>query len=150
MNSFDKKLVGAIAVIGLGGIAGWFLAKNYVDSEIQEAYNRNLWGTIDVANSPAAPVSAAYLTPPATLAAPRMYVVGGAGSNPNRNPGESWLQGGGASITNTTGKWADFPGTYGGSFLPSGQFNPNVDLGVDMLNPGSQSSPNNDPIFYNA
>lgn len=98
----DKKLVGAIMVVGLSVIASHFLLRNQINKGIE--YQQ--FGSQSTANGPATITSAGFVTPVATHAAPRMYVKSGAGADGPGNPGESWLQGGGSSVTNSTGRWA--------------------------------------------
>ena len=98
----NDKLVGVVIVLGLAIVGSYIKMKNYVDNQ-NDYVNFGLQSDV---NGPSTMVPAGFLNPIATHAAPRMYVMGGTGSSPNRNPGESWLQGGGASITNTTGRWA--------------------------------------------
>lgn len=119
----NKKLTGAVCIVGLSVLASYLMLKNYVDRSIENAYQTNSYGENSAANSPTSLVGADFMTPVATIAAPRMYVAHKPGAEPSANPGESWLQGGGASITNSTGRWADFPGDFGGSFVPNGIFN---------------------------
>ena len=97
-----KMLTGALLVVGLSVFASHFLLKK----QIAAAADYNLFGYQSPQNGPSTIVSAGYLTPIATHAAPRMYVQGGEGSSPNTNPGESWIQGGGSVVTSTTGRWA--------------------------------------------
>jgi hypothetical protein len=100
MNS--KHLTGAVIAIGIAVIASHFVTRG----QIKRAYNINQFGVVSAANGPATPVSAGYLRPPGVWVAPRMYVGNNPGASPLSNPGEDWIQGGGSSVTSTTGRWA--------------------------------------------
>jgi len=101
MNKDNKLLIGAVIAVGLVTVYNFYWTKLAIAHAFAVA-----GGATDVANNPQSLVDADFVSPVATHAAPRMYVNSGNGSNGHDNPGESWIQGGGSSVTNTTGRWA--------------------------------------------
>ncbi len=90
----DRKwLTLAVALLGVG------LAANFIWTKAQ-IVNLPYGGATDTANSPQSLVDADFVSPVGVFAAPRMYT--GAGHEPS----QSWVQGGGSSVTSSTGRWA--------------------------------------------
>ena len=89
----SKFLAGGLAIVGLAVIASHFLLRN-------EMAKGTTVTTTDVTTNPTPTTSSNWLAPIASTAAPRMF-VGGRGA-----PGGDWAQGGGSSVTSSTGRWA--------------------------------------------
>lgn len=94
----NKWLTAAVAALGVGLVYNYMWTSKVSSNAYDDAQSGNVQSTLYY--------SLNMISPVATVAAPRKYVSHNPGSGPPGNPGESWRQGGGASITNTTGRWA--------------------------------------------
>jgi hypothetical protein len=91
MDKSDKRLLGGMIIIGLALAYNFIWTKQYVKHTSGGA-----WNTI---NEPSSLVDSGFLSPVGTVAAPRMYTG-------MSQPSEGWEQGGGSSVTSSTGRWA--------------------------------------------